>query len=58
MAFVETMTGGTWEQQIARTAPLSEEEHIYYAAVLFGDWGKVSQITKRFSLSKQQVAVQ
>jgi hypothetical protein len=58
LAFVETMTGGMWEEQIARTAPLSEEEHVYYAAVLFGPWDKVSQITKRFSLYKQQVAAQ
>lgn len=50
IAFVETMTGGTSAEQIERTAKVSEEEHVYLAAVLFGDWAKVSEITKKFSL--------
>lgn len=52
IAFVETMTGGTYAEQIERTANVPEEEHTYYGAVLFGPWDLVSQITKRFSLYK------
>lgn len=52
IAFVETMTGGTYAEQIERTANVTEEEHTYYGAVLFGPWDLVSQITKRFSLYK------
>lgn len=50
IAFVETMTGGTWQEQVERTAQVSEEGHTYYAAVLYGPWDDVSLITKRFSL--------
>jgi hypothetical protein len=52
LAFVETMTGGTWEEQVERTAQLKQEEHTFYAAVLFGPWDVVSRMTKRFSLYK------
>lgn len=52
LPFLETMTGGTYAEQIERTAKVSEEEHMYYGAVLFGPWDEVSQITKRFSLYK------
>jgi len=50
IAFVETMTGGTSAEQIERTAKVSEEEHIYLAGVLFGEWDKVNEITKKLSL--------
>jgi len=52
LAFIETMTGGTWQEQVERTAKVSEEDHIYYAAIIYGPWDEVSQITKRFSLYK------
>jgi len=52
IAFTETMTGGGYAEQLERTASISEENHIFYAAVLFGPWEKVSLITKKFSLYK------
>ena len=52
IAFTETMTGGAYEDQIERTAKITQENHQYYGAVLFGPWETVSQITKKFSLYK------
>ncbi len=52
LAFIETMTGGTWIEQVERTSKVSEDEHTYFAAILCGPWDAVSQITKRFSLYK------
>jgi hypothetical protein len=52
LAFVETMTGGGYAEQLERTANLQEDAHTFYAAVLFGPWEKVSLITKKLSLYK------
>ena len=51
-AFVDTATGGTWQEQILRTKDKTIEEFIYYSAVLYGDFEKVKSITKKLSLFK------
>lgn len=50
--FTDTMTGGTYQEQLDNTLKTPEEQLIYYGAVLFGPWEQVSLITKRFSLYK------
>ncbi|HQU08340.1 MAG: hypothetical protein B7X06_00010 [Verrucomicrobia bacterium 21-51-4] len=52
ITFLETMTGGGYIEQMDRTALLPEEPLVYFAAVLFGPWDAVSQITKKLSLYK------
>ena len=48
--FTDTMTVGTYQEQIVRTAQTKEEELIYYGIVLFGPWDTVTQLTKKCSL--------
>jgi hypothetical protein len=48
--FTDTMTSGTYTEQIERTRLVKEEELIYYGIVLFGDWDTVTEMTKKFSL--------
>lgn len=50
--FTDTMTIGTYLEQIERTKQTKEENLVYYGIVLFGDWAKVSELTKKFSLWK------
>jgi hypothetical protein len=52
IAFTQTMTSGSYVEQLERTAQITQEEQVYYAAVLYGQWDLVSQITKKFSLYK------
>jgi hypothetical protein len=51
-AFVNTMTVGTYLEQLERTKGCSEEELVFYGCVLFGEWDKVSEMTRKFSLWK------
>jgi hypothetical protein len=48
--FTDTMTVGTYQEQIERTALVKNEDLIYYRIVLFGDWDKVTELTRKFSL--------
>lgn len=48
--FTDTMTTGTYKEQIARTLQVQEEKLIYYGIVLFGEWNKVTELTKKYSL--------
>lgn len=50
--FTDTMTVGTYTEQIERTKQTKEEALVYYGIVLFGDWAKVSELTRKFSLWK------
>lgn len=44
------MTTGTYQEQIQRTAQVKDENLIYYGIVLFGDWDKVTEFKRKFSL--------
>ncbi len=50
--FTDTMTIGTYIEQIEKTKQTSEADLIYYGVVLFGDWQKVTELTRKFSLWK------
>lgn len=50
--FTNTMTIGTYQEQIERTKATNDADLIYYGIVLFGDWAKVSNMTRKFSLWK------
>jgi len=50
--FTDTMTVGTYQEQIERTKQVKEEDLIYFGIVLFGDWDKVTDLTRKFSLWK------
>ena len=48
--FTDTMTVGTYLDQIERTKQIKDQDLIYYGIVLFGDWQKVTELTHKFSL--------
>jgi len=50
--FTHTMTGGTYLEQIDRTKQTKSTDLIYYGIVLYGEWDKVSELTRKFSLWK------
>jgi len=50
--FLNTMTGGTYLEQLDRTKETPDEQLIYYGCVIFGPWDAVSALTKKFSLWK------
>ncbi len=50
--FIHTMTNGTYLEQLERTKHTQEADLIYYGVVLFGEWDKVSELTRKFSLWK------
>jgi hypothetical protein len=50
--FTDTMTIGTYQEQLEKTAQTSPEDLIYYGIVLFGPWADVTELTRKFSLWK------
>lgn len=50
--FTDTMTIGTYVEQLERTLKTHEPDLTYYGIVLFGPWDVVSAMTKKFSLLK------
>ncbi len=50
--FTDTMTIGSYIEQLERTKQVKEADLIYYGIVLFGSWDKVSELTRKFSLWK------
>lgn len=50
--FTDTMTVGTYVEQLERTRQAKETDLTYYGVVLFGPWDKVSELTRKFSLFK------
>lgn len=48
--FTDTMTVGTYQEQIERTKRVKEEDLVYFGIVLFGEWDKVSELTRKCSL--------
>lgn len=50
--FTHTMTIGSYLEQIELTKQTKESELIYYGIVLFGEWNKVTELTRKFSLWK------
>ncbi len=50
--FIHTMTGDTYVEQLERTKATRDEDLIYYGIVLYGEWEKVTELTRKFSLWK------
>ncbi len=48
--FTDTMTIGSWQEQVERTRQTPEADLQYYGIVLNGPWDQVSALTKKFSL--------
>lgn len=55
VTFTDTMTKGSYLDQLERMKNTHEADLIYYGIVLFGDWAKVSELTKKFSLWKLEL---
>lgn len=50
--FNDTMTIGTWQEQLERSATTREEALEYFGIVMFGKWDLVTELTRKFSLLK------
>jgi len=48
--FTDTMTVGTWQEQIEKTAKVSNEDLVYFGIVLYGKWDLVTELTRKCSL--------
>jgi hypothetical protein len=50
--FTDTMTIGTYQEQLEKTAKTNPEDLVYFGIVLFGPWDEVTELTRKFSLWK------
>ena len=50
--FTEAMIEGTWEEQMERSKNTKYDDLGFFGVVLFGEWDKVTEITRKFSLWK------
>lgn len=50
VTFLDTMTGGSYKEQLERTQKTMPEDLTFYGISLFGPWDKVCALTKKFSL--------
>lgn len=48
--FVNTMTGGSWEEELSRTKETSEADLDYYGILIYGPNEELSPLTRKFSL--------
>lgn len=48
--FTDSMTVGTWEEQLERTSQHKQDELVFYAVGAYGGWEDLSEMTKKFSL--------
>ena len=56
-AFINTMTGGGYAEQIANTLQIPEEQLVYYGVVLYGSIEAVNSLTRKFSLWRDEPKV-
>ncbi len=56
--FINTMTGGTYKEQLVNTAQTPEEQLTFYGVVLFGPIQVVNSVTKKFSLWRDEPKVE
>ena len=50
--FTDTMTVGSWDEQVAKTKEAKHDDLDFWGIVLCGPWDAVSESTKKFSLWK------
>jgi len=50
--FTDTMTVGSWNEQLDRTRETAESDLTYFGIVMYGPWDQVTELTKKFSLWK------
>lgn len=50
--FTNTMTIGTYQEQIERSKQTKEADLEYYGIAIFGEWNLVSELTRKFSIWK------
>jgi len=52
VTFTDTMTVGSWQEQLARSQQTKADALNFYGIVLFGDATRVTELTRKFSLWK------